>query len=240
MPGKKSETKYSVVPPQAAPAKKADSASPLISGQKAEAGKPAASTSPSIASAAPVAVAVAAQPAVVTAVVAVPKPAAVDNQVAIRAKVAELRSRSADVARDAAAALGDLGDVAAVEPLIEVISDSEGFFHSVVRAAAAESLGKLRDARATLPLIAAIDDSMVEASAESIRALAAIKDPRAVKPLLDVVRNVQGFFLPVARRAALLALAQLGGAEAIAELKAVAADAGEDPVLRDAAREASN
>ena len=139
------------------------------------------------------------------------------------------------MARDAAAALGGLGDASAVEPLIEVLGNADDYFHSVVRAAAASSLAQLNDPRAFEPLVHAVRDNMAEASAEAVRALAKMGDPRAVGVLIDIVRNPSGYFLSTVRLAAVAGLKQLGGERATAELARVAADGYEDPVIREAA-----
>ncbi len=152
--------------------------------------------------------------------------------------VNSLRDSSADAASEAAAALGGTGDRSAVKPLIDVITNADGFFHPVVRAAAATSLGKLGDKKAVPALIAGIRDEMAEASAESIRALAAIADPRAVSPLVDVVRNADGYYLSFVRRAAVQALVKLGGPEATAALRVVAENYDEDPIIRQVAVDA--
>jgi len=157
------------------------------------------------------------------------------DRAAVAAQIAALRSNDADVARDAAAALGRLDDASAVEPLIEILSNANGYFHSVVRAAAASSLAQLSDARAFGPLVNAVRDNMAEASAEAVRALAAMGDPRAVEVLIDIVRNRDGYFLSTVRLAAVAGLKQLGGGRASAELLKVAKDASEDPVIRNAA-----
>ncbi len=164
--------------------------------------------------------------------------AVVKPTVSVPTLISGLRDPSADVARDAAVALGRTGDSAAVEPLIAVIVNADDYYHSVVRAAAAESLGILGDPRAVEPLIVASRDTMAEASAEAVRALAILGDRRAVSPLIDIVRNSYGFFLPIVRRAAVLALAKLGGPEATAELKAVSMNTDEDQVIRQAATRA--
>jgi HEAT repeat protein len=163
----------------------------------------------------------------VTAVTAVTAPPA-DHS----ALFAALRGGDADSAREAATALGQTGDKSAVGALVEVLTNVDGYYHGVVRAAAAASLGQLGDVKAVECLIGAIQDPMAEASAEAVRSLAILGDARAVAPLIETVRNAGGFFLPIVRRAAVLALAKLGGAEAIAELKAVAANDWEDAVLR--------
>jgi HEAT repeat protein len=158
------------------------------------------------------------------------------DRAAVAANIAALRDTNADVARDAATALGRLGDASAVEPLIDALTNADGYFHCVVRAAAASSLAQLRDARAFYPLAGAVRDTMAEASAEAVRALAAMRDPRAVGVLIDIVRNPTGFFLSTVRLAAVSGLKQLGGEAAAAELLNVAGNASEDPVIREAAR----
>lgn len=159
----------------------------------------------------------------------------VEPTVSVQTLIQSLRDHSADVARDAAVELGGAKDASAVAPLIEVIENNDGFYHDVVRAAAAESLGRLGDVRAVEPLLTLSRDTMAEASAEAVRALALLNDQRAVGPLIDIVRNSYGFFLPIVRRAAVIALAKLGGPAAAAELKAVSSNTSEDPVIRQAA-----
>ena len=152
--------------------------------------------------------------------------------------VAALRDPSAEVALEAAASLGRLANVAAVEPLLEVVANRDGFFHGVVRAAAATSLGQLHDARAVEPLIAALHDPMAEASQEAVLALGELGDARAVSPLLAVVENTDGFFLGTVRRAAVRALNRLRDPRAIKTLAAIAARDDEDAAVREAAAEA--
>lgn len=146
-----------------------------------------------------------------------------------------LGDASAEAACEAAMAAGTAGDRSAVGPLAAAIENVDGYYHSIVRAAAAASLGQLGDAAAVPALVAGIGDPMAEASAEAVRALAAIGDRRAVPALVAAVRNADGYLLPVVRRAAVLALAKLGGPEATAMLQSVAANPHEDPVVRQAA-----
>lgn len=161
------------------------------------------------------------------------------NVAAVPALITALDDSDADVAREAAASLGLLGSSTAVEPLIAVLNNSDGYFHSVVRAAATHSLSQLRDTRAVEPLINAIKDPIAEASAEAIRALASLSDPRGLPALLNVIRNEDGFFLNTTRRAAILGLAKIGGDQATAELTFVAGNQWEDAVVRAAAIEAT-
>lgn len=202
----------------------------------------AAPVAPAVAA---VAVAPTAVPSVVAAAVKpvevtipAPRPAPVDS--AVTGAIADLGSDDADTARDAAFTLGQSGNAAAVAPLMQAVLNVDGYFHSVVRAAAAEALGRLGDVRALDALVVAVRDPMAESSAEAVRALAMLNDPRAVAALVDVVRNSDGYFLPVVRRAAVLGLAKLGGAEANAELIRIAHNDFEDVVVRQAAIDAGN
>jgi HEAT repeat protein len=262
MSAKKSKStakKYSAIPQVAAPAKKAADAVPAAEAKLAEVKanevkvaeakvaekattapaateKSAAATHPVEAkAAAPAAEAKPAAAPVAHAAKAEAAPAATD----VSADVAALQNTCADTASEAAIRLGTAGNKAAVEPLVAVVANADGYYHSVVRAAAAASLGQLGDARAVPALVTAINDEMAEASAEAVRALAVLGDRRAVAPLVDVIENAGGFFLPVVRRAAVIALAKLGGPEAKAALAAVAQNDHEDAVVRQAAATAA-
>jgi HEAT repeat protein len=134
--------------------------------------------------------------------------------------------------------LGATGNAAAVEPLIEIVSNTNGYYHSVVRSAAAVSLGQLKDLRSVDALLNAVNDPISDPSTEAIRALTVLADPRAIGAFVEVVRNSNGFFANSVRRAAVLGLAKLGGDVAKAELRLVAADESEDSVIRQEAGEA--
>lgn len=88
----------------------------------------------------------------------------------------------------ATAALGDIGDPSALEPLIGLLSDS----NATVRACAADSLGKLGDGRAVAPLLACLRDSQYGVRGRSIEALGAIGDSAAVEPLADYYWSTEG------------------------------------------------
>ena len=152
--------------------------------------------------------------------------------------IAGLNDSSAENACEAALSLGDLKERTAVEPLMQVLANVDGFYHSVVRSAAACSLGQIADARAVPALLSGLHDAMAEASAESVRALASIGDVRAVGPLIEVVQNANGYFLPIVRRAAVLALHKLGGPAARAQLERTALNADEEPAVRQSAADA--
>jgi HEAT repeat protein len=98
------------------------------------------------------------------------QPAQTIRHAEVQTLIAQLRHDDADVSRDAATALGALGHVEAVEPLVQVVENRDGYFHPVVRAAAAASLGTLKDARALDVLINAVKDAQAEPSAAATRA----------------------------------------------------------------------
>jgi HEAT repeat protein len=114
------------------------------------------------------------------------------------------------VQRNAAAALGQIGDARAVEPLSAALKDSNW----IVRQNAAEALGKIGDARAVEPLIAVLKDRVKDvwqsaaAALEKIgwqptdgnqRALRAValrewdlavrEGPAAVEPLIAAIKD---------------------------------------------------
>ncbi len=165
-------------------------------------------------------------------------PAVIEANANVATLIQSLRDSDADVARDAAIALGQQGDRSAVESLIDVLDNASGYFHPVVRAAAAASLGQLRDPRAAASLRSAVRDPMAEISAEAVRALADLGQNETVDVLAEVVHNSKGYFLPIVRRAAVLALAKIASEKARALLAHVASNPSEDPVIRQTAQQA--
>ncbi len=83
----------------------------------------------------------------------------------------------------AATALGQIGDIRAVEPLIAHLGDEAEF----VRGPAAAALGQIGDPRAVEPLIAALKFVVTRNSAAA--ALGQIGDPRAVEPLIAALTD---------------------------------------------------
>ncbi len=131
-----------------------------------------------------------------------PRPVERDRTTVV-ALIAKLRDQDAEAARDAAATLGQLpADAEAVAALGQVLKNADGYFHSVVRAAAAASLGHLGDRNAVDALIAATRDTMAEASEEAVKALGALGDVRALPALETIRRNEKGYYLESVRRAA--------------------------------------
>lgn len=83
--------------------------------------------------------------------------------------------------RAAADGLGQLGNAAAVPPLLPLLHDADPY----ARQAAARALGQLNDPRAIEPLVALRTDPDEYVRHAAIGALGAIQDPQAVEVLLD-------------------------------------------------------
>ena len=120
---------------------------------------------------------------------------------AVEPLIAALTGPAEKTRERAAAALGDIGDPRAVEPLIVALGNPGN--HASARSAAAEALGKLRDERAVQPLITALRGTRPpRVRSAAAKALGKIGDPRAVEPLLAAHHEVGDL--------ALDALAQIG------------------------------
>jgi hypothetical protein len=89
------------------------------------------------------------------------------------------------IRRNAAYALGRVGDRDAVEPLIAALVDPE----IGVRREVARALGRIGDRDAVEPLIAALEDSDLDVRLEASYALGRIGDQRAVEPLISFLRD---------------------------------------------------
>jgi HEAT repeat protein len=145
--------------------------------------------------------------------------------------IVELGNRDSKVKMAAAEALGELGDVRAVEPLITALKDEKvnvrkaavralgriwelsdivglGNNDSKVRMAAAEVLGKLGDVRAVEPLVTALKDEARYVQAAAAEALGKLGDVQAVGPLVAALKDED----MNVREAAVRALGELGDA----------------------------
>jgi hypothetical protein len=90
---------------------------------------------------------------------------------------------AATVRWSAAEALGTIGDIRAVEPLVAALRDRD----KDVRWAGARSLAAIRDRRAVEPLITALRDQDRDVRIAAVQALGTIGDPRAVGPLMAIL-----------------------------------------------------
>jgi HEAT repeat protein len=146
-----------------------------------------------------------------------------------------LRDPAAEVAREAATALGEIRDTPAVPSLAAVVLNADGYYDGSVRTAAAEALAKFQDHRAVEALITAVYDSLAEVSQAAIRALGLIGDERAIDSLVSVVRNTDNYYLGFVRQAAVEALGRLAAPSARESLRNIAADSHLDASVRQAA-----
>jgi HEAT repeat protein len=119
--------------------------------------------------------------------------------------------------RNAAMALGEIGDIRAINSLIGALKDED----PIVRRNSARALGELRNNSAIEPLIAALKDKVGVVRREAALALGDIKDKRAVKPLMNSLGDSDA----IVRINATTALKEMGIPEtAIADLQVKAED----------------
>jgi len=107
------------------------------------------------------------------------------GSIAIESLIEALKNGLPSERKEAAIALGNIGDKKAVEPLIESLGDEDLF----VREAAAESLGKIGDARAVDPLVEALYDQQWGVGKAAAISLGEIGDQKAVEPLFELIKN---------------------------------------------------
>jgi HEAT repeat protein len=113
--------------------------------------------------------------------------------------VRALADKDEDVRVLAATYLGGLGVHAAVPPLLALTGKETP---SLLRLQAIRSLGLIGDARATLPLVELLAQGDADARVEAADALAYLKDPASVAPLLRIAEDPAS----PARRPAIAAL----------------------------------
>ena len=96
-------------------------------------------------------------------------------------------SNSEKVRYNAARVLGEMGDVNAVEPLINVLKNDK---NGSVRLYAARALGELGDCQATLPLIESLrEDRNVDVRVRAARALGRLGGEEVVEPLVTALND---------------------------------------------------
>ena len=111
--------------------------------------------------------------------------------------VEALTNNDARLRKEAAEALGELGDRCAVEPLIRALGDSDLY----VRSRAAEALGALGYPQSVEPLIRALGDQFADVYERAAEALGRLGDQRAIDPLVKKLFETHG--LPALRIALL-------------------------------------
>jgi HEAT repeat protein len=127
--------------------------------------------------------------------------------------IEDLNSDDYDIRRDAAKALGVIGDARAVEPLISMLED-EGYETAKMDERDLENMDDIRE----------------KAAAAAAEALGKISDERAVEPLIDVIssdnewspEDKYGEDWRLIRDRAAWALGKIGDARAIDTLMALA------------------
>ena len=135
----------------------------------------------------------------------------------------KLRSESAEMRAYAAEGLGGVGDVHAVAPLIDALTDN----NSTVRRFAISSLGKIRDARAIDVLIPFLQDEESDMRCAAVVALGelGLTEDRFSTPPVQVIEALMRTITDSDRgvcSAAVVALGRIGNPQAVSALNALA------------------
>ena len=135
----------------------------------------------------------------------------------------KLRSESAEMRAYAAEGLGGVGDVHAVAPLINALTDN----NSTVRRFAISSLGHIRDPRAIDVLIPFLQDEEADMRCAAVVALGelGLNEDRFSTPPVKVIAALISSITDPDRAvcsAAVVALGRIGNPQAIAALNALA------------------
>ncbi len=117
-----------------------------------------------------------------------------------------LESQDPLVRGGATTALGDFGDLCAVEPLLARLED----FDPSVRENVVEALGKFSDIRVVDPLLLRLKDSEVSVRQAAVKVLGKLGDLRVLDPLLECLSDPD----PAVQRDVVEALGQLGDVRA--------------------------
>ncbi|MGQ3684655.1 MAG: HEAT repeat domain-containing protein [Candidatus Loosdrechtia sp.] len=113
-------------------------------------------------------------------------------------------------------ALGQIGNLRSVEPLVVYLTHKEPKIREITAAA----LGKIRDARAVEPLIAALSDEHERVRWFAADSLGKIGDPASVESLIKLLTDSS----PRVRESAVTALGQIGNRQSIESLITVLQD----------------
>lgn len=121
-----------------------------------------------------------------------------------------LRDSCAEVAVAAVDALGGRGDPRAIDALLSVLANADGFFSPLTRTAAVLNLARLLPAGRLAPVLEAVHDLQAEVSIAAIAAVAQHAPQLAATTLLPIVHDNTGYHLPLVRLAAAHALERSG------------------------------
>ena len=135
----------------------------------------------------------------------------------------KLRSESAEMRAYAAEGLGGVGDVHAVAPLINALSDN----NSTVRRFAISSLGRIRDGRAIDVLIPFLQDDEADMRCAAVVALGelGLSEDRFSEPPVQIIEALINSITDSDRgvcSAAIVALGRIGNLQAVSALNALA------------------
>jgi len=108
------------------------------------------------------------------------------DEKAIKALVRTLKDQVVVVRQEAAEALGRIGRVQSIDPLITALKKDEAL---EVRAQAAEALGEIGNTRAVLSLITALGDPNSHVRECVARVLGKMGDSQAIEPLSNLLEN---------------------------------------------------
>jgi HEAT repeat protein len=109
---------------------------------------------------------------------------------AVEPLIGLLKNKDWVVRKDAAMALGEIGDKRAIDPLIRALADKKKDMASEpVSAEAAEALGKIGDKRAVEPLIKTLEQKTGTARAAAASVLGRFGDNKAVPPLIATLKS---------------------------------------------------
>ncbi|MBL8165553.1 MAG: HEAT repeat domain-containing protein [Anaerolineae bacterium] len=120
-----------------------------------------------------------------------------------------LHSHDLIMRRSAAVALGQIGEIRAIEPLIDILADSDPGLARL----AAESLGKL-GSTALEPLLDSLSNQLSNVRYNAAYALGKLGDVRAIDPLIETLSDIDASV----RSSAAFSLGELGDRRAVESL----------------------
>jgi HEAT repeat protein len=135
--------------------------------------------------------------------------ASIRDEETTAALAAALRDASAEVAVEAAEALGKHRGPGATRALRAALDNSDGYYSPMTRAASVRALGAILPADEAALIANAVTNVDPMVSLAAIAALAERDEPASRDALATVLENRAGFYLPLTRQAAARALLQL-------------------------------